>query len=775
MLIVAQINDLFSLNKRWWLSQNSTLSGRLAVAPFYEVVSATTRNLLEGRSVLSHTESTTDAAACILMCVISGDRSGKLTGQLIENGILDYLINSVRTDVINNRADLTLSVLSLLYIRSRASCVAISRYLPEAAARALAISQMDHKDRRDTALGMLASITASHVMYPGAHVLLSKPKLEYVSAGDGVVATFPSSADDLILPSNSLPGDFQSSPIEHAYMSLVTTHQIMSDELELPDPSPELNADKRHLNLDHVPIATWNPKKSKKEDYSDSELSEAAWNAINSHDESTQEYSGNLETETQAFSLTQAYADKVKRESERYERLKPFELPLERLIDRFASAEEEWQLYIVFSGIYFDSVLHQGLLRMKITIPESKDGANVTGDGYWTIGEEETLKSMANAAVTSTGRYVSQSSDTSQASNADKTMWKEEHQIKLESGGFDLAGVFSASIARKNDGTLWKLFGSGFPMGYSGGIKEERGDDEEENVIGSFLLLKPDCTHPDAVGKLDLGAFTRLAHLPLKVGPYGGIPMPVFPAYCPLPRELRDDEAMLALNPRRRPLLPSEENTDLMIQTSTAAARFVKSSINDQDLIGEVLLDQPLPASGSGDAHWIPAFEVLFVPDPANEMPGSTAQIRRRGLARDHYAHLTATRIQCVAVFVAEYCVDLDFISEFVDHPFTHFTEDECFSYRPESLPISKMDAIGSNEAIEEEEWSLALEILHKWTTRLCLFELAGLDPIRALKFLQLTFIKTTNRLMLPPLNDGEYDENQDQEIEEGEEDEEEQ
>lgn len=748
MVIVQQIHYLFYLNRSWW-RQNSGYT-----APLFEIPLATERALTAAPfRIFSCTclsdELPAEVVWRLFMSVIAGDKSGNLTAALIENGILDYVINSIRTESITEHAELGMGVLALLYIRSRRTCALVSRFLPPTVAIQLLMSKTYSGDWKETAFGVMAAVTASHVLFPDAHSM-SLPSLvqREGSAYDNIQVT---DLSDVLKPR---AGDYQAAIVDPSYTSLHRAGYTANDPWDL-DPPKELEVDKLRFNLDHREEATGRLEMLPQ----DAEAAQAREVPL-----PTVEI-GLLRSYQEAYNAGTEY-ERVKEEEEAMdenpEGPREFDEQHAALLDtnkeaadRFAAADAQWQLFITLPGVATNSnVLHRGLLRMtmdKSTLRfEEDESFDIHGAGYWTIDAEETPETMEENAIFSNGQYdptfVAHQHESGRESATAKELWKKSHRFELESATISEGGTFTAAIVRDND-TFWTLEGTGFILGYHGIImqqkspKRSRGDgdenerdgndeedeengedndeedDEEGTLVGGWMLLKPEFADQSAIGKEDLNAYEQLATVSLRVGPLA------FPENAPYPQAWEDspeDEAIEATVDTK--LKDISEHVGMLTAACVNYANFNMIITHDGSEY-----EAARPPDGIATAA---VLRYLFVPDVHLEFAGSVWRHRRFSVAYDYFYGLDLMRSSLTFSCREEAKHDLALMAPFCP-PFIASQDAACLCIE---LPYVVLEAQILAKA-DDQTWKAAYVAHLKWAARLSLFEIAGLDDIRAMRY----------------------------------------
>lgn len=774
MVAVQQIHALFRLNRSWWEQPQKFL------VPQLEISNAVTWNLSSSNTdIFSRTcrEKTPEGVWRLFMSVIAGDRSGKLTRQLVDNGILEYALNSVRTDVVDSQAELALASLCLMYLRSRTTCALVSRFLPPDVAKALARSLSGTEESLDTIMGLHAAVAASQVLYPGCTHSFAYPRMQ-IDAESGQVSFESPDFEELLKPR---PEDFQPAAIELSYTSLLNSGLSANDFCDIV-PQKEMRVDKERYNLDFQKrsVAALEPSQEAIDELleggaeiNDSLQEELALSKSYEEYFEEEDHYNNMRTHEEQMNeaMEGMTMDQVKKKlADMVEGIEP-ETPSNshfrsmddqyrslipensRLAPRFAAAEEEWQLFVVFSGPYSDSVLHRGIARLRISdSTPSSDDWNLEGSGYWTIDQSESYEKVGENALFGEGRYVrAEPSDSDSSvpsstsdhpdSQAAKDSWKKNHFFQVSGGLVDMAeGLINFDILRgdeadsESEECLWGFTGSGFMFGYQGAIRrasiDEETGEEEDTIIGGFVLIKPEFAHEGAVGKEDLNAFERLAHLPLKIGILSDPDHSTFPsAWDDVPEvELEGDEE--PRDPGDVILAEIDSMTEWASKFHTVSQNISFDAVVNIDL-GELepalrdlqLLQEMTPS------YWRLFFNTDFEMEPIN----SIWKDRRLGAAHTAIAGLALLRKTLCTSLRDE--LDRDFIllvpfygGEYsVGYP-SH--DARCYDKKRE-------DNVAAHIVGEKlEAWKMAQVVYFKWVSRLTLFEVVGLDTLRGIRLL---------------------------------------
>lgn len=725
-MVVKQILGLFELNHAWWRQFDVS-------APVLEIPQAISLNWstamgghIANIGDFKHAES---ALRCFF-CVIVGDRSGKLTRQLIDDGILDYVLNTIRTDSVKSRVNLALEVLALLFVRNRSTCTLVSRYLPPTVARTLALAYTDSFAQAGSAFSLAAAAAASQVMYPDAHT----------------TSILPNTTINDTLPTGQTchsADDFEPALIEPSLCSL-TTASISAFIYEEDQEKPEFEAEKKRFNLDHRKFLPYCLVSGASQFDANGVLIDAlpedeAYLAITrasqARTDEILQFQAALKAEKQAARLarkpTDTQLDIGDEDAESTSSEDEFTLddhqrsvlpPSDRLIPRFAAAEEEWHLFLSFDGIACESVLHRGLLKITLSLPDGPESSNgiLNGHGHWTIAHGDTFDSITDDASMRSGQYFSTVDQQTTSSNqGPETIanWLEEHMIEFSDATVDMDdGVIDATIISA-DGSEWILNGTGMGFGYLGSIQAAVTDGQDD-IIGGFILVKPEKAHPSAIGKDDLNAFERLAHLSLIVGPLADASNAAYPLQSEDPtRQL----CAKFFGNQNLDLGDGLKGSALMSQKFTQTAS--NSDCFNQITSGFNVVHQ--------DESLIP--KLFFAKDSLYEHDSSDWRAARLARTKYYYYVLKLRRNAICLSLRSQIGFELETLNFFAlsgDHSqdpglYWYPSHQQSLQKRVSELMVPEND----------EAWRTALITHYKWVARFCLFEVAGLPDIFAMQF----------------------------------------
>lgn len=746
---VKQILGLLELNGSWWKG----MEGRAPMLEFPQALEAVWSTALNGSVAKTCTHNITETALRCFLCVIVGDTSGKLTSRLLEGGILDFIMNVIRTDTGTENSELGLGVLSLLFVRSRYTCAFVSRYMAPSITRIFALTRILLEEQTATAYGLAAAAAASHVLYPNAHShAIPLPVM------NGTTKNF--STGDFEAISKTQPGDFVAAAVEPSYASLLTAGLAANDDVDAL-PTVELKADKMRFNLDyfqglqHTISAQDGAEEGEADDDLDVSVADEAHTSLalsyQSYFDELEDYAAAVADELAAKGEVDSNAEEPESSQteeadepsmevdEPSERTKPKRaldahhrsmLPThDRLVPRFAAAEEEWQLYVIIDGADCDNVLHRGLLRMTLAVPRDEDTENNTGHlqakGYWTIDQNDTRETIADAAASNSGNYgpvVAHRNDLGSEDSATKKVWLDEHRFELSDATINLESGMLEAILLREDGVSWKFGGSGVMLGYLGGI-ELLVPEEEPVMIGGFVLLKPEHAEPSAIGKIDLNAYERLAHVSLKVGALAEPSDSAFPqTWDEQPEEMAEEF--------------EEEGATLDVHEGmrgvfNLASEFCMTSVNHAcfDLITQNQAD--LPMDNDPDFSLTP--QVLFSPDVVGEFSGSRWRATRQRYNAHVFNRLSSVRDSVCLSCRTEVGKDLESLRLF-DISASYIPDAGLFLC-PAVYSHVLVDPSKVLSAEKDDDWRTALTAHYKWVARLALFEVAGLPDIIAMQF----------------------------------------
>lgn len=387
-----------------------------------------------------------------------------------------------------------------------------------------------------------------------------------------------------------------------------------------------------------------------------------------------------------------------------------------KLFESFATAEGEWQMYVVLPGAASENVLHRGLLCLNLSImdemAEGDPKVGVNGGGYWTIHADETVEGIQEASLLRNGPYVS--NRTSKADEDDQT-WNFSHSIEFKDATLGLAtGDLYARIER-NDGSSWVFSGTSFSIGYRGSIQVYSSDGSlAEDDAAGFVMLKPQWADTQ------LHAYERLAQLPLLIGPTAG------PWSGSYPREWND------------PMPGEEEDPEIGIQLEIlhdVTSSLISSLVNRDTFLS--VIEGSVSEGRVGPLS--PLFFKLFSTDSKREIINSGWNQLRAVHASNIFRDLETIRISLVMRCRDESENDLEALAPFceIGRPIEGLT---LFEQR---LQLPKGQS-GLDDA-HSEQWEDAIVIVYKWVSRLLLFELAGVNRLSAMQYvyLLLTSVKT--------------------------------
>lgn len=741
---VKQILGLLALNDHW-----GSLSG--LSAPSYEIPQAIElvwTNVLGGSVAATTGHGLTETALRCLLCVIVGDNSGKLTRQLLEGGILEFVMNVIRTDTAKENSELALGVLSLLYVRNRYTCAFMSRYMAPTVARVFALTRVLLEEQRATAYGLVAAVAASQVLYPNAH---SHAIPLFQAQPDLSIKAFPRDFEEV---SKAQAGDFVAAAVEPSYASLLTAGLAANDDVDAPQ-TVELEADKVRFNMDNIRALPHTLNSGEMMEVDDGQLEEPSAEeeagtvlamSYQSYFDEQDEYDAAIAAELANKAIAESSAAEEdaaghedstgapKQESKPKRTLEPHHqsvLPShKRLLPRFAAAEAEWQLFVVFDDADCENVLHRGILRMTLTVPPDEDAENHTGilhvKGYWTVDANDTRDTIADNALSNHGNYspiVGHRNESAAEASTTKKVWLDNHIFEFETAEINLESGMVTCVMNRPDGVQWVFDGSGLMLGYVGGISVVQ-PEEEPYLIGGFLLLKPEYAEPSAVGKADLNAYERLAHLSLKVGALTEPSDSAFPqSWDEEPEELAQEM--------------EEEGAHLDVQEGIRGcyklgAEVCMTSVNHTcfDTITQNELELPL---GEDEGEMTLAARLIFSLDPIFDFPGSSWSESRRHYMVHAYNRLISTREALCLSCRTEARADLETLRAFqicnkpIYDPGVYLCAKSYGNY------LNNMDELLDPQ--KDDLWRTALTIHYKWVARLALFEVAGMPDVTAMQF----------------------------------------
>ena len=156
-LIVKQVQIVFGLPAGWWLSRGDK------ALPL-----ATERLLSTTMMPLLTPKHSSEACWRLVATLIIADRLGRLTTILASNGIIEFILNTIKSDPSEHHVELAMDLLSLWYLRNRRTCALVSSVLSPTLAKVLAAVQMQSTKLSRAAHGLYAAASASQILYYGA-------------------------------------------------------------------------------------------------------------------------------------------------------------------------------------------------------------------------------------------------------------------------------------------------------------------------------------------------------------------------------------------------------------------------------------------------------------------------------------------------------------------------------------------------------------------------------------------------------------------------------
>lgn len=234
-LIVKQVQIIFNLPAGFWLSRGDQ-----------PLPLATERLLSRSMMPLLTKSDSTEACWRLLATLVVADRLGRLTTILASNGIVEFILSTIKTDPNEQHVELALDLLSLFYLRNRRTCALVSSTLSPTLAKVLALVQMNSLKLSRAAHGLYAAASASQILYYGA-VSAVIPNPHSLEKG------LPPDYSRLLRPQ---PFDFQATRLGPSPYWLDRTGLLVNDDLD-----PRLNEalqkpasgfDRTHHNLLHV-------------------------------------------------------------------------------------------------------------------------------------------------------------------------------------------------------------------------------------------------------------------------------------------------------------------------------------------------------------------------------------------------------------------------------------------------------------------------------------------------------------------------------------------
>lgn len=754
--VVQKIHGLTKLRREHWKTGGN-------VAFPQNLILEHALHLVGGRVYNSHIlADSVEVAVSTFAAIVIGDRTGDLTEYLVnECMMLDFVLNVCKTttDVSNMIAQKAANCLTNLYLRSRRTCALVSRFLPPTMAYVFSLTRIQQESDLADYASLAVAAYASYLLYPGAHEIpmpkVVDQKLVYEIPEDALVRR---------------PSDFK--------VSLIYPH-IASEDLQSFDnfgqtTTPvELDAEKELYNLDMLEYGT-NPNlvgemyangemidraaaaedgdnnEEGLDDLIDPDLADIMRNArylVNATKEEINNFEDRLADEDEA-----AEEQGIQVDSKTYFGVgedplarKALRTDFANLTEKFATANGEWRLYISIFSSDCQMITHQGIVKMQLELDTNEEGdtgigmeAGVEAEGFWTIGAEESITDIRNAAKTGTGIYGSVEEAAATASLYNKSWWRETHAIRFEEATLDLLrGRLEALIARgqaedesqgpvkyaggkrtaakkaKKQKRVEKLAiqGDAFEFGYRGAVLCEN-ESGEFVTCGGFLILKPDASTESEMAITEVDVFDRLAHLPVKFGPLAGVDLQ------PLPETPQ----------------PDDEDGDIDIlfgQISTAASALVTATVNSKSLFTN--LTAAVFIGAEADESMLP---FIFYPDPENESVDGPWQTIRKQFALQALQDCLALRSGIVACYMQEAkkdCTALMVLEPLLRATFSHIDPFYDFS----EVPVERLQAL----SINHQQWDAALIAYHKWIARFRATEISHLSVTKSMLWLAMMMI----------------------------------
>ena len=700
-------------------------------------------NILNRRMVIV---SAAEMAVSTFSAVVAADRTGDLTRRLIEDScMIEFLINIIRSSPETRNELVKASVMSLatLYVRSRTTCALVSRLLPPPL-----VSLLYHDQPISSVRALNACAYASYVLYPGAHAQpcpkhpdSAEPSISNAEAKDAMVARHTDLNPVMIFPQHSS---------EYYLIEEVT------DGWSRSEPAQELPIEKETYNLNFVPYGT----------HSDP-IGETFALALSHGNEEEHELEELLsEALVQNFKILERFEtvaeeeenerDEIeeKQQEEALERGEVLEIDKHAGIgddpfspialrakavkwaERFATADNEWHLYLSLTNSSCSTVLHRAVLKLSIDVPddEKSEYSEVEANGYWTMAHDESLSTVveSGSAGFGPGAYGSPEDAAGSSKLFTPEWWCETHAISL-TGRLDLSfGSFRAKIAREsplvaNEKSAppkrgkrkepkkeerWQLSGQSFEYGFRGDILVVSSDNER-GVVGGFLLLKADATNE--MEEFGIRAYQQLAPLSVKQGPLADTPL--------------------------LPIGPRDLRRDIGYEQIALTSSILVAAYSNYHAMDSLHIDGLILANRSS-----PFMQSFFFNDPVNEEILGPWQTLRLDFARLTSQDLEGVRGALISGFKEELSHDLEFYHSF-GLP-TILRLKQISNLLNPYYDLADLDFCNVQHwDVSEENWDKALLIYYKWAYRLSMFELLGSPIEKAVIFLWNYLYKNTSQL----------------------------
>ena len=691
-----------------------------------------------------------EIAAIVFNSLIMADRTGDLIAHLIENcAILDFLWEIIRahTDLENGVPNAALACFTNLYLRSRRTCVLVSRFLPPPLASTFALTKTLQVEDVPKYLGLATAAWTSYALYPGAHTL-PVPKMGTLSL------TYLENPDTLKVRDE----DFQPAVVDPQFASKIALVESKTDPWGKTGNTKEQPITKTHYNLDNVEYAS--------ADDPIGEMLAIAAMMVEPAEEDNEMLDPILKSGSDFMKKLLAFSENELNEfsdtltaeteeaAERGEKFQedaeiefgvaedPFGIEVlrkqaEQLTERFSTANGEWQLFLSFTAI--QPVLHRGILNMTFEAPDveaigedAEEAPIAEATGFWTLASKETAASIRESAISGQEAYGSASDAKNAAGLYARDWWKQTHSFSLENGALNLSdGIFKADIIRDSNESeddvtskkksvrgkkkkptqsqeAWVLNGDAFEFGFMGALIATI--DDHPRPIGGFLLLKSD-KHAGKEGHMQLTedeAFDRLAHLPVQYGPNtsADIYAPTWPT---------DQGHIHSL----------EELTDLRLQLAAIASMLSSCASNARPM---PFMDASYLIGTQDDDALLNA---IFFPDPTREDPQGPWTNYRRNFASQALQDSNAIRNTMMQVCDAELRRDFEFIRTLSIPVLGNLPTVFLPRYAYLNYNASQV-----SDNLTEENWNAALALFYKWISRLHFFEFCGVSPLGALQLM---------------------------------------
>lgn len=675
-----------------------------------------------------------EVAITTFKALITADRTGDLVAHLIEEcAFLHYLLNAVKSNTNHSVVILAVECLTLLYLRSRRTCVLVSRFLPPPMAWALNVTAPLDAGQGGSTVPTFASLNAaasvSYILYPSAHDL-PKPMPKDVAV----------TADPHMQVRES---DFCPELVHPRLAAHDWNWQGCADGWGKHGEEKMLNARLAQFNMNEIKFGS--KRDEVEEAMAEAEALQGALDAPENLQDSSLLHRFLTVQELDEDKQVQAEMDEVSKNDNPEDFDEPLlqedvvakncrEIDRKRADECRAALAGEWQLFLSFKADG-QSLVHRGILRMKpIEIGDEEDDIErfifgvEESNGFWTIGPEETCESILEAAAARSGAYGSQHEAQAAAKLYTKSWWNETHSFTTEdlTVSFDSAMLnskFTAHLGRtgsvaesatpkrskskKNGRQSSKpqaeehlfLSGAPFEFGHCGSLISLI-DEDHPVVVGGFLLIKKQDSTLDNGSMMltdDLKAFERLAQLPLQHGPLADV----------------------SLKPHQ---WAGEEEFELLEELTSCVAVFNGTASNTNSV---VRMAQFLHGVG-----WnAESFSFLYFPDPKREEPLGPLKPLREQYATTALKDVSYIRAQLLKRCFHEEMAPLQQVLDPVANMMT--TLGQCPNLFNPYYAREHPDALNLGP-----NWDICTKWLFTWVARLRLSELCGVHPTYAMPLL---------------------------------------